>query len=188
MAELLVFLGWIGTLIYLIAHAYISLSATWIRGLYYTLNLVAASLLAVSSLYIKSYQSFAINLFWMIVSLLLLFSIDLSRFSFSLVLYRAAIMACFLSLGYFVVQGLVIGFIGWVSVFVFCASYFLFTSEKMRRSEYLLWQAFAATAIIPQAWIDSNWPIVGLEVCWAGVSMFGFARLKFGVSYHANKS
>tara|TARA_R110000868_G_scaffold39650_6_gene137845 strand:- start:882 stop:1439 length:558 start_codon:yes stop_codon:yes gene_type:complete len=171
-------LGWFGTTTYLVNHAYISLVKRHNNAIYYGANLLAASSLVISSLVSNSYQAVVINGFWALISILILAKVNLqglpvSRRFFNLVLIMFALGLIYQALMH---SFLDIRLLGWSSAFVFSASYLLFSVNKMRILSYLLCNAYAAFALLPQVWLDQNWPVFGLEICWGCISIYGAAR------------
>lgn len=177
-------LGWFGSILYLINHAYISLIKDWKETWYYSGNLIAAVALVVSSLIIASYQAVVINSFWAVISLLLLLKFDVTKLSFSKRVF-------YIGLGVFSVAILGVGYrsgfnsnafftvLAWSSSYAFCLSYFLFCAKKLSQISYLALNAYAACALLPLLLVQQNWPVFTLEVCWAVISVYGiFAKLE----------
>jgi hypothetical protein len=171
-------LGWFGTVAYLVNHAYISLVQQRNNTIYYGGNFLAATALVISSMASHSFQAVVINGFWALISILILAKVDLQRFPVSRRLFNAILVLFALALLY---QALLnsefdIRLLGWSSAFVFSASYLLFSVGKMRILIYLLCNAYAAFALLPQVWQDENWPVFVLEICWGCISIYGAAR------------
>ena len=174
----IVFLGWLGTFIYLLNHAYISLANCWNKKLYYGANALAASFLIISSVFNTSWQAVVINAFWLVISLALLANKNVASLSFNLRIFYSVLM-----IGLAVFFGNILLFnqinfalLGWLSAFTFSACYLLFCQEKLLPRYYLLWNAFAAIALMPQLWLDHNWPVFYLEISWALISLYGAGR------------
>lgn len=171
-------LGWIGSILYLLNHIYISVEKDWNERAYYSGNLIAAISLIVSSMTIPSYQAIVINSFWAIISLLLLFKFNVNKFIFS---KRIFFVGLILIISYCIslafsqnINSLEFHtYLGWSSSYVFCLSYFLFCSKKLSHIQYLLLNVYAATALLPLLWSQENWPVFTLEVCWALISTYG---------------
>jgi hypothetical protein len=181
---MIIFLGWCGSILYLINHAYISVVKNWHYKVYYSGNLIAAVFLVVSSLIISSYQAVIINSFWALMSALLLFKVDVGKIPFSKRLYYLGFSAILVWSAW---VGIKHGFnssffyacLGWSSSYVFCLSYFLFSSKKLSHMHYLLFNIYAASALLPILWGQQNWPVFSLEVCWALISAYGaYARIE----------
>lgn len=175
---MILIIGWIGTTLYLIGHAYISLLTIWQKKIYYSFNLAAAVCLVFSSVYNESWQAVVINGFWTVISLLLLLKVDLTSTKFSIRQYYAILSLFVLNLMIQSLQQSSLDYaaLGWISAYVFSAAYLLFSAEKMCHSHYLLWNFLAATILLPQLWIDQNWPVFGLEIVWAMISIYGVVR------------
>lgn len=168
-------LGWFGTVLYLANHSYLSLVTRWRPLVYYGGNFVAATLLVFSSVAIESWQAVCINGFWSVVSLLLLCRVDLSRLPFhrSWFYLAMAIMLGVTAATFFLDTTLTIAMFGWSSTLAFCASYLLFSASRISVRTYLFWNSYAALALLPQLWLDQNWPVFGLECAWAIISIYG---------------
>lgn len=173
-----VMFGWCGTLIYLVNHAYISLVPQRNNAIYYGGNFLAAILLVISSVASGSYQAVVINGFWALISIVVFANLDLKRLPVSRQFFNAVIALFAIAILYngLVSEQLDIRLLGWSSAFVFSASYLLFSVAKIRILTYLLWNAYAAFALLPQVWLDENWPVFGLEVCWGCISIYGALR------------
>lgn len=175
---MIVILGWFGSLLYLVNHGYISLVKQWRKRVYYSGNLIAAVSLVISSLFIASYQAVLINVFWALISLLLLIHFDVSKLSFSkrffyvsFTFFLAVIVVYALRLGVNSIEFYTC--LAWSSSYVFCLSYFLFCSKKLNQIAYLAFNIYAACALLPLLWLQQNWPVFSLEVCWAIISAYG---------------
>ena len=171
-------IGWCGTILYLLNHAYISLDKQWRKSIYYSANAAAAICLIISSTINSSWQAVVINAFWAIISLSLLLNFNLASIKFSKRLFNLVVivmLAVFVGQLVFYSQAN-LTLLGWTSAFVFSACYLLFSAEKMLPRYYLCWNAFAAIALLPQLWLDQNWPVFTLEIVWALISIYGAAK------------
>jgi hypothetical protein len=171
-------IGWFGTLLYLVNHAYISLNKQWKKRVYYSGNAIAAVCLICSSYVAGSWQAVFINGFWAVISVALLCDANLRSITFSKNFFYVMVGAMLTYfLGEFALQQtLNLALLGWTSAFIFSACYLLFSTEKMLPRFYLCWNAFAAIALLPQLWLDQNWPVFSLEIAWAAISIYGAAR------------
>ena len=170
------FVGWAGTFLYLINHAYISFYKKYNKKNYFIINLIAALCLIFSSVIHESYQSIVINFFWAIISLLLILGFELSKIPVSKKLFY--VMFCslisILIFSFFLTSYINFSLLGWSSSLVFCFSYLLFCSNKFSLRSYFLCNGYAAIALLPQLWIDNNLPVFYLEIIWALISVYGF--------------
>ncbi len=175
---MIIFIGWFGTLLYLVNHAYISISKNWQQNIYYTGNVVAAICLIISSSFSTSWQAVVINTFWAIISIAFLVGTNLNVLSFNKHFFYVAIFAMLaIFVGQLLVQNhLNFALLGWSSAFIFSGCFLLFSQGKMPPRSFLGWNAFAAVALLPQLWNDSNWPVFSLEIIWAAISIYGVAR------------
>ncbi|MGB1261558.1 MAG: CBU_0592 family membrane protein [Cognaticolwellia sp.] len=174
----MILVGWLGTILYLVNHGYISLIAKWRKNIYYAGNAIAAICLVISSTVSHSWQAVVINSFWTIISISLLFGFDLTNVKFNKHIFRVIVAAMLIVFcgQYLLEQTFNLTLLGWISAFVFSACYLLFSADKMLPRYYLLWNAFAAVTLLPQLWLDQNWPVFALEIAWAIISIYGAIR------------
>ncbi|WP_019027621.1 CBU_0592 family membrane protein [Colwellia piezophila] len=173
-----VILGWLGSVLYLMNHGYISVVKNWRPKVYYGVNLLAALSLVASSLMIYSYQAVVINSFWAIISILLLIKFDVAKVPLS---RRFFYLGFVLIIAWLIFSGLKYswnsstfhGYLGWSSSYVFCLSYLLFCSKKLSHINYLVFNIYAGSALLPILWAQQNWPVFTLQICWALISAYG---------------
>lgn len=181
---LLSYIGWAGTFLYLVNHAYISVISDWNRTIYFGGNLTAATLLVIQSVYLDSWQAVVINGFWMLVSICLLAGMSFDKIKIAAKQYYLVCASLFAALVCLCVMSLVstgdwtltIQLFAWSSAFVFCSSYFLFSATRISSRAYLILNAYAAIALLPLLWEKQNWPVFALEVAWAGISIYGVGK------------
>lgn len=175
---LIYIMGWCGTVIYLASYAYLALVPHCNRNLYFIANAIAGSLLTFSSLALETWQAVVINGFWVVVSILALRGRTLPlgflnrtrlRVLVATVLGTAALL-------WAVSEHHAIETLGWSSACAFCGSYLLFAGRALAADEFHLFNAYAATAILPALASDQNWPVLVLEICWLGLSIIAFVR------------
>jgi hypothetical protein len=171
-------IGWLGTFLYLINHIYISLETNWKNNIYYGGNTLAAICLIISSYYNASWQAVVINIFWASISIALLLGANLSTIKLNKRFFYIVFigMSLMLFVNYLMQSQFDLALLGWISAFIFSGAYLLFSAKKMLPRYYLCWNAFAAIALLPQLWLDHNWPVFALEVIWASISIYGAAR------------
>ncbi|MBF7074066.1 hypothetical protein ISG33_11715 [Glaciecola sp. MH2013] len=178
------YIGWAGTFLYLVNHAYISMMSNWKRTLYFGGNFLAATLLVVQSVYLASWQAVVINGFWMLVSICLLAGMSFDNIKIAAKHYYVVCVSLFVALISLSTLSLLstgswastIQLFGWSSAFVFCSSYFLFSATRISSRAYLILNAYAAIALLPLLWEKQNWPVFALEVAWAAISIYGVAK------------
>ena len=171
-------LGWAGTGIYLASYAYIGLVVDFRRDLYFGANALAAALVTVSSAALGTWQSVLINAFWLLVSIWSRQRWRIRIRWFNRFLLRGLVTAMLSGAVVFSLKdGIVaIAILGWSSVLAYCGSYLLFSARAMATDEFHLFNAYAAAALLPQLWLDSNWPVLALEICWFVLALTAFAR------------
>jgi hypothetical protein len=176
MATAFVALGWVATLVYIAAQAYIS----WVQGykpqLYYKLNALGAAGFIVSSAAIASWQSVAVNVFWLLVSVL---SLSQTRILKRARLSRWWVLAplflfCLVSLFWLTKdRQLSFAMLGWAGSLLYCASYGLFAYHVIGRMRFLGYNCAAAVFLLPVYTLQTNWPAFALSVIWAIISASG---------------
>jgi len=174
-------LGWAGTALYIFAHGWISiLKRSSDRG-YYVINFCAAVLVVVSSMLLSSWQPVLINAFWALISLAALYRYKLPAL-FLTNRYLAFLVCIVFCIGciWFLLVDQVVGLyiLAWSSVIAFCLSYWRFSSRQLSQKGYFLFSAYAAFILLPQLYLDENWPVFLLEVLWGSLSVIGYLRLR----------
>lgn len=170
-------LGWIATAIYLGNHAWLSSHSAYRGRLYFALNFVGASGIVVSSWAIASWQAVGTNLFWALTSALALAGRGLPGGAF---LNERWLMTPIFAFGAGGIVLLLFDFyngmavLGWMGTALFCAGYALFTAERIRRRRFLVYNIFAAYGMSPILYLDSNWPVLALEIAWGSISLAGW--------------
>ncbi|MEO1242464.1 MAG: hypothetical protein AAFX54_11190 [Pseudomonadota bacterium] len=173
-------LGWAAMTVYLIGHAYMSWSVSYLRSRYYLLNLIGALGFVVSSAAIASWQSVAVNAFWAAISLLSLLNITLERDSpLSAERITAPIfLVAFIGVAWSLInRDLGFSILGWGGTLLYCFGYVLFTAKSIRRKRFLIYNTLAANFLIPVYILQDNWPAFGMSVAWSAVSTYGFWKL-----------
>lgn len=173
-------LGWTGTVLYLGAYVYV----TWGRRprvwSYYGTNLLAALLVCVSSVTFGTWQTVAINGFWALVSLMALFGRNVVRDQLRLPVLSRLLTAvltvlCLVAGVVWLLEGFRVAaaLLGWGSTTAFCIGYLLFAAQGIQRRTFLAYNLYAALVLLPQLFLDGNWPVVGLETVWGLISLGG---------------
>ncbi len=171
-------LGYAGTILYLANHAYVSLHPSYRENWYFSANLIAALAVVASSLALMSMQAVATNAFWAIISILRLFgktptlAISVPTLGWQTLL---ATGVC-LIIGWWLDAAIAIAVAAWCSVLLFATAYFLFASGQLAKRHYLIANFVAAIVIMPQLWVDANYPVLLLEFAWAVISAVGAVR------------
>ncbi len=169
---MIAFLGWFGTTLYLINHAYLSFVPKWKKSIYYSANFIAALSLVVSSVYLHSWQAVAINVFWGVVSMLFLLKLrlrelPLSSGRFLLLLFGTILISIF---AYLRAPEQIWNVVSWVAAVIFSLSYLMFSASKMKARYYQLANFLAAIMCLPVLWIQVNYAVFALEIIWALIS------------------
>ncbi|WP_415906689.1 CBU_0592 family membrane protein [Neptuniibacter sp. QD72_48] len=176
-------LGWLGTILYLLAHAWLSLLKNKASYHYYLANLVAAILVATSSYLIASWQAVVINVFWALVSFAAMKSYVLPRLPFSNAQLYGLLGVMFLAgagglLFAYAQQGMAI--LAWSSSIAYCLGYWRFSAGRLSQQSYYLVNTYAAVMLLPQLYTDANWPVLVLQIVWASVSLWGWYKGREG--------
>lgn len=173
-------LGWASTLVYVAAQVYISWKQGYSAPFYYKLNALGAAGFIASSAAIASWQSVAVNVFWLVVSVLSLTqSRTLGRARFSRWWVMAPlVLFCLASLFWLTRdQQLSFAMLGWSGSLLYCASYGLFAYQVIGRMRFLGYNCAAAVFLVPIYALQANWPALALSVVWAIISASGCAAV-----------
>ena len=173
MLTLLTIAGWVGTVLYLLNHAYVSLVKAWKPAWYFSGNLLAALLLVIQSSYLQSWQAVAVNGFWLVISA---YSLTGKKLTANLLkpahlpfilFFTVGVALAFLGLSF---EG-VVQSLAWSATLAFGLRYFLFASSTLSQRQYLIYNFYAASVIAPAMYFDANYPVLALEVSWAVISL-----------------
>lgn len=172
-------IGWFGTVLYLANYAYMSLYDHWKRRIYFSANAVAATCLAIISVILFSWQAVGVNGFWVIISLWLLSGRGFSfvRFNHWVVDGGVGLMWLVAAVYLFIDWRGSVAWMAWSSTWTFCFAYLLFAAEKLPLKRFLICNAYAAGALLPQLFLDENWPTFAMESAWCCISLAGLWKL-----------
>ncbi len=169
-------IGWCGSILYLLSYILLAVNLLERGKFYYYLNIVAAVFVVIISLEKTTYQAVVINLLWGAISLNSLYKYIQTKAPVKPSVFR--FINLFLLL---ICIGLIfsntsagIQVFGWLSVAYFISSYFYFASNYISEREFHIWNFLAALAIIPQLYVDQNWPVIVLEIFWAAFAVWGY--------------
>lgn len=169
-------IGFFGTFLYLLAYAYLTFYRAYKERVYVSINAVAAGILTYTSLLLESWQAVLVNGFWLVASLaILVFTRLPGQLPIPFRYYMGALLTCFvlaLMVGVSSVTSLLV-IVGWFSAINFCFAYYLFLSQRVTPRQYHVLNMLSAGFIIPALWLEQNWPVVVLEVCWVLISGHG---------------
>ena len=168
--------GWIAFALYLLAHAYLSILKDINKPIYFSLNIAAAVLLAVSSLAIASWQAVLINVFWGRGSWAgLINSAILNQYvpRYWRTLAPVAGLSIAGGVASFIDTETALTLLGWAGVWLFCGSYLLFTATKIGRVSYLWASLVSYSLLLPIYYIQTNWPSFTLGIAWSAVTLAG---------------
>jgi hypothetical protein len=168
-------IGYAGTLLYLVDHAYISLSSAHNGRIYFAGNMIAATCLVITSAALSSWQPVIVNLFWAGISLqrMLGGSVHILVRMDNWLQFAGGVCLLILAGSLGLMPERFLSVLAWISVLMFAGAYLLFAAEQLQKSSYLLLNGFAALAILPQLWLDTNYPAFVLESVWAVLSFYG---------------
>lgn len=163
-------IGWIGSIIYIIAYILLAYKLIEKEKLYYLLNKIAASLIIIISLYKNTTQPIVINGLWLYISYLGYRKKKLK------ITFLTPLIMHFITTG-MIIAAILVNFIynfqfsfdilAWLSVFAFSSSYFLYSNDYIKENIFHLYNLTAALAIIPKMILFDNFQVVVLEVLWA---------------------
>ncbi len=170
--------GWCGSLLYLLSYILLAVNLIEKGKGYYYLNIIAAIFVIIISLEKTTYQAVVINLLWGMISLNSLYRFFKTKAPIKLSVFRLInilLLLIFTSVLFLnVTEG--INLFGWLSVVYFISSYFYFASSYISEKEFHIWNFLAALSIIPQLYIDQNWPVIVLETFWAAFAVWGYIK------------
>ena len=170
--------GWLGTMLYLGAHLYLSGGGRAKWTVYYTVNFIAAFCISITSAVLHSWQAVIINVCWGLISAAGMGRLSLKFLRFNPVFLEVALGLCFVvSMGSLPFAArFSIALLAWSATLAFSFGYLLCASERITKRCFFLYNAYAALVILPQLWIDTNYPTLALEVLWFGISLFGWGN------------
>ena len=171
-------LGWFGTCLYLINHAYLSLYSKWKRRVYYIGNLLAATALVISSSLLMSWQAVAINGFWAVISLMILCGVNLRALPVNSRrwIFMASIVVLIAVVIWWREPDKLWSLVSWGAALIFATAYLVFSAEKLAPRHYQLANVVAALMCMPQLWLDNNYAVFFLEVAWSIISAWAAYR------------
>lgn len=174
-------IGWLGMAQYLSAFVLLSLNIIEKDRLYYLLNASGCLLLVIYSVSISSYQIAVINLVWLIVSLLACYNRvpDLSLFDSRV--FAGVVIGLLLGdvIAYYSnAHQLAIDILGWLSVWLYLAAYWLLLNHRMSVNYYRYVNVLAPMAILPVLYMDQNWPNFTSNSIWLVVALAGIVKAR----------
>lgn len=178
--------GWIGSIIYIVAYFLLTYKIIEKGKIYYLLNKIAALLIIIISIKKNTFQPVVINGLWLYISYLGYNKINLKiefltknmMHIISLIFTLVAIIT------YFIYErNLSFDILAWLSVFAFSSSYFLFSTKKIKERTFHFYNLIAAIAIIPKMYIFDNFQVVTLEVIWAFLALQAYIKISKNNDY-----
>lgn len=180
-------IGWSGSILYLAAQILLALFSLPQRK-YVIINAFAAILVSIYSFSLFSLQPIIINISWSALSIfsLLLRQSEtggngkaLNVFTAIWIILSGVILLITVNLN--IVTNLYT-LISWISVWLYLASYTLFIFFKFPLPGFLFIGLLAAILLIPQLWLDRNFPAVFIQLLWSITCMLGIIRKQRGSS------
>lgn len=177
--------GWLGTLLYLLAHSLLSLGVIN-RFKYVALNAAAALVVSFYSVYEWSLQPVFINIVWSGLSFWGLFlhsdenpqDTGQKRGSrdmlYSVLIIVSGLVAISVALVF--IKFSLFFILSWLSVWLYSSTYFSFIFLRMSDRWFFILCIVSAAIIIPQLFLDSNYPVIGVQVLWIFWSLVGLFR------------
>lgn len=178
----IIYLGWLGTSIYLLAFLLLSFKLIPANRLYLSLNVIGSSILVFYAILIASYQIAVINSIWIMISLLAkkqklpaLEFLDNRTFTAVFIgLVTGQIGALFH--GDF---DLIIEMLGWISAWIYLAGYSVFLSNTINLNQYRYWNFIGPLTILPVLYMDGNWPNFTSNTVWLIIALFSIVKAKY---------
>jgi len=178
---LMTVIGWLGMAQYLSAFLLLSLNIIGKNRLYYLLNASGCLLLVIYSVSISSYQIAVINLVWLIVSLLACYNRVPSPSLFDSRMFAGVVIGLLLGdlIAYYSnAHQLAIDILGWLSVWLYLAAYWLLLNHRMSINHYRYVNVLAPMAILPVLYMDHNWPNFTSNSIWLVVALAGIVKAR----------
>lgn len=174
-------IGWLGTATYLLAYALLAGGIIGRGRFYFGLNAAAALAVTVVAASTATWQSVTINLLWAAISVYGLLAVPPPVRWVAPGWARGAV-AMLIAGGLLGIVAAVfhrplfhagVTVLGWGAVAAFLFGYALFVARRIDRMAFHGFNLAAAAAILPQLWVDGNWPVVALEVAWGAAAAVG---------------
>ncbi len=168
--NLIEIVGWIGSIVYILAYFLLTYKIIEKDKLYYLLNKIAATLIIIISIKKNTFQPIIINGLWLYISYLgynkINFEIKCLNKKMMHLISLIVILSSLIA-GFLYGSKLFFDLLAWLSVFAFSSSYFLFSMKKIKEKIFHFYNLMAALAIIPKMYMFDNHQVVILEVLWA---------------------
>lgn len=172
-------LGWVALVLYVGAHILLILTGKRYRRIYFAVNLVAAIGFVISAGGLSSWQSLAINVFWIVTSIFGLTgrtNILPSGGGKAVLLFYGATIAVLVGIVW-IAPPLLADAAGWAGAALYCVAYFLLADEDLDRRGYLAMNIAAPLLLVPVYTAQGNWPAQWMSFIWAALSFAGLVRL-----------
>ncbi|WCE28385.1 CBU_0592 family membrane protein [Vibrio sp. SCSIO 43137] len=180
---LMTVIGWIGMAQYLVAFVLLSLNIIEKNRLYYLLNASGCLFLVIYSVSINSYQIAVINLVWIVVSVLACYNRVPDLRLFDGRVFAGVVIGLLLGdvIAYYSnAHQLAIDILGWLSVWLYLAAYWLLLNQRMSLDYYRYVNVLAPIAILPILYMDQNWPNFTSNSIWLVVALAGIIKSRIG--------
>ena len=177
--NLIEIIGWIGSIIYIVAYFLLAYKIIKKDKLYYLLNKIAALLIIIVSIKKSTFQPIVINGLWLYISYLgyhkLHFEVKfLNKYMMHII--SVIIVTSSVITNFFFDSKVAFDVLAWFSVFAFSSSYFLFSMKKIHEKTFHLYNLMAAITIIPKMYIFDNYQVVILEIIWALLALQAYIK------------
>lgn len=163
-------LGWIGSIIYIVAYFLISKGKIDKDKMYYLLNMIAAVLVSIVSIAKMTIQPVFTNLFWLYVSYVSYIEKEI-KFKFinkKILDFILVVMGIYSVVTFFIWDYLYcFDILAWLSVVAFVGSFYLFSIDKINTQSFHLYNIIAALSVIPKMVAFDNYQVACLEILWA---------------------
>jgi hypothetical protein len=178
----MIYIGWAGFLLYLIAQIGLALFRIS-ASRYVFINCVASLSVAAYSIYIGSIQPFLISILWCLVSIIALARnlpgeedghlVVTWHQSVQRIVFLVVPLTTLLSLHPSISLP---SLSSWLSLFVYSLAYLLFVFLSLHRRYFFLLCSLAAVLIIPELVVTGNYPTLALHVSWGLTSILGYFK------------
>tara|TARA_Y100001960_G_C14649223_1_gene814938 strand:+ start:96 stop:656 length:561 start_codon:yes stop_codon:yes gene_type:complete len=172
------FLGWLAVSIFFICHIYVSVFNDLNRKAFFALNTLAAFLMIISSWAISSWVIVIYNIFWIIISSISFINKSKLK-SLITVKHLKLLISLILILAFATLMHdmmISINILGYGSIAIMLNTYLLYSTKQLERVDYLKYDLVAMFIILPQLFIDKNYPALTSESIFIFITAFGLIK------------
>jgi hypothetical protein len=172
------FLGWLAVSLFLICQIYVSTFPQINKKIFFAANTIGALLMIISSWAIGSWMMVLYNIIWVGISSIAFFretkvKSPIKSQYFRFIVYTILVSAAITSPFY---QTYGINILGYGSIIILTSAYLLFSTEEIRRSQYLRYSIIGLFCAVPQMHLDQNIPALTSQCVFIMITTAGLIR------------